>query len=124
MFGIKKEWLVKSLCKLAASHCGYMKQPCDCKYMPEDGSKFHSETTGCPEITMAATLIANMTTQEFLTVAKRGGIIISDNEESATDVRSMIADFLAQKLEKTQKEAREFMAAQEAKRAARKKKVK
>ncbi len=96
MFGIKKELLVKNLCKLVASRCVYSKQPCDCKYMIHDDdnvSQFSEIGNGCPETTMAATLIANMTEQEFNSIARRAGITISDSTEPAIDVFKMIGEF-------------------------------
>ena len=84
MFGVKKEQLVKGLCRLSSRLCCYMGNTCDCKYQ-SDSEQFlgsSSEATGCPETAMAAKIINEMTTQEFYAITRRAGIQISMPEES------------------------------------------
>jgi hypothetical protein len=99
MNGIKKEQLVKSLCRISTSHCGYIGSHCDCKYMKDDHSvdNWGSEATGCPETILAATLINNMTTQEFYAIARRAGITIHYPEESTLDLNQVIAEMQKQR---------------------------
>lgn len=118
MFGIERDKLVKSLCKLAVSRCGYLGNKCDCKYMSED-DKSNPEATGCPEIMMAAQIISNMTTQEFFSLTKRADITISEAPSSVLDASSMIISLKKEKLEKMREDSQKHMASLEAKKAAR-----
>lgn len=95
MNGIEKNHLVKSLCKLAAAHCCYIGKSCDCKYIEDyDPAKITGEKSGCPELTMAATLISHMTDQEFLAIAHRAGItIIKDEDFCPLDILNIIFGF-------------------------------
>jgi hypothetical protein len=103
MNGVNKDNLIKAMCRLAANLCSYTKQPCDCKYMQDSDKNIGrgSESgSGCPEITMAASILAQMTNQEFMTIAKRAGINISDDVHVPPDVFGMIRQFQDQRWEK------------------------
>ena len=82
MFGVTKERLVKSLCRLSCQLCAYMGTICDCKYI-QDNDEFiatGSESgSGCPESAMAASLINAMTQEEFRTIAGRAKIFIAND---------------------------------------------
>ena len=93
MIGVKKEHLVKSLCRISTSRCGYIGKHCDCKYMSKDHSTDHwgSEATGCPETLMAATLINSMTTQEFYAIARRAGISIGVVDDPWLNINDVVA---------------------------------
>lgn len=97
MFGIAKDRLIKGLARLVAKSCSYTKQPCDCKYMQDDDNHINPGSergSGCPEMTMAAMLIAHMTNQEFSTITRRAGIQITEEADlKAPDVLGMIAKF-------------------------------
>ncbi len=100
MFGVNKEKLIKSLCRLSASLCSYTKQPCDCKYIDDSITTIATRSekgSGCPETTLAALLIAHMTRQEFDTIAHRAGIEIGDEAFKAPDVLGMISKFQEEK---------------------------
>jgi hypothetical protein len=105
MNGIGKNQLVRSLCRLAAHHCSYSKQPCDCKYIQEDTTNIASmseEGSGCPELTVAAMLISQLSTIQYEDLCKKSGVTIS---EETADVLCLIADFQKKRLvpiEKTQ----------------------
>jgi hypothetical protein len=84
MNGIRKEELVKILCKLSAALCSYTKQPCDCKFATDSDTNIgrgSERGSGCPETAVAAQLIAHMTTQEFYAIAERAKINIADEPE-------------------------------------------
>lgn len=97
MFGTTKDRLINGLSKLAANLCSYTKQPCDCKYIgdqTENIARGSERGSGCPETTMAALLIANMTNQEFLTIARRAGISITEDDDlKVPNVFEMIKEF-------------------------------
>lgn len=99
MIGIKKEHLVKSLCRISTSRCGYIGKHCDCKYMSKDHSTDHwgSEATGCPETLMAATLINSMTTQEFYAIARRAGISIGVVDDPWLNINDVVAQMQTQR---------------------------
>jgi len=92
MFGISKERLVKSLCRLSCQVCGYIGGYCDCKYMKDPPSKYFDEATGCPELLLAAKLIGMMTGDEFYLLAARAGIEVDPQAEKFV----MVDDFVEQ----------------------------
>lgn len=106
MNGVSKKQLVNALCRLSATLCAYTKQPCDCKYMQEDDNHIASGSesgSGCPEITMAAVILAHMSEQDFLALTKRSGISIHEDKDLQTpDVFGMIKKFQEQRFENMQ----------------------
>jgi hypothetical protein len=101
MFGIKKDQLVKGLCRLSCQLCAYMGTMCDCKYM-KDSDDFiatGSEAgSGCPESAMAASLINAMTPEEFKTIAARASIqIFEDISPEALDTWEISKKFKHQR---------------------------
>jgi len=79
-FGIKQQHLLKNLEKLRKQRCAYLGERCDCKYLKdEEDADFHylDETNGCPEIRMAAAMLAALSEEEFNELAKKSGIIIT-----------------------------------------------
>ena len=100
MNGVNKKQLVNALCRLSATLCAYTKPPCDCKFMQDDTDHIatHSESgSGCPEITEAAVILAQMSEQEFLALAKRAGVYVHE-ETRSTGHRRIWSD---QKVSKT-----------------------
>ena len=94
MYGVRKEQLVKSLCRISSRMCGYIGHTCDCKYMQnaeaDEYVLMSGETSGCPETLMAATLINAMTTQEFHAITRRAGIQVSEPEEKEVNINSLM----------------------------------
>jgi hypothetical protein len=97
MFGIGKNKLVRNLCRLAAHHCSYSKQPCDCKYINDTASiaTMSEQGSGCPEITMAAMLLSQLSAEQFATLAKQAGVTL---DEDGVDVVSLIVSFQEQRM--------------------------
>jgi len=88
MFGVRKEELVTGLARISCKLCGYLGSLCDCKYMDESNDHLNAgtEQTGCPEVSMAATLINAMTPQEFHAIAQRAGIQVHLSEQEQLDL--------------------------------------
>ena len=121
MFGVSKEQLVKGLCRVSTSLCGYMGHMCDCKYMQNsDDFGRGSEQTGCPETAMAATLINSMTTQEFYAIARRAGIQVSLPEDPEVKIGDFMRNLQDQRDGARQREGQAITAAKAAKKAAKK----
>jgi hypothetical protein len=98
MFGVNKEELVKGLCLLSCTLCGYMGNRCDCKYMQNsDTLDRGSEATGCPETAMAATLINAMTAQEFHAIAQRAGIQLNLPDDAFIQIGEFMSKLKGQK---------------------------
>src|SRR5574339_590404 len=104
-----KEQLVKALCRLSANLCSYSKKPCDCKFMQDEDKHIASGSergSGCPETMIAAMLLAHMTEQEFLAIARRAGITITkDDDLKPLDVPALVNKFQEERWEKNQSEA-------------------
>ena len=81
MFGVSKERLVKSLCRLSSKNCGYLGSRCDCKYMGDPPNEYAMESSGCSEMHLAAKLIGMMTGEEFYLLAARAGIDVDPQQE-------------------------------------------
>lgn len=92
MYGIGKNQLVRNLCKIAAHSCAYSKQPCDCKFMTDGGdvTPMSEAGSGCPELTVAAMIISQLSEAQFAELAEAAGIIIN---EDSVDVIQTIAKF-------------------------------
>lgn len=102
MFGINKDHLIKSLCRLSCQLCAYIGPMCDCKYMKNSDEFIATGSeagSGCPETAMAAVLISAMTPDEFATIAKRAGIHISDEAQATPDVVETLRKFKNQRRE-------------------------
>lgn len=70
----EREKLVRGLLNLRCQSCGYgARGMCDCKYGIGPVQKPAAEENGCPEVLAAATILAVMTDEEFLELAKRAG---------------------------------------------------
>ena len=91
MFGIKKEELVKSLCRISCSLCSYLGTRCDCKYMHPDDEDFRrsSEESGCCETAMAATMLNALTQEEFYELAQRAGVHITLTQEDPLEIHEL-----------------------------------
>lgn len=93
MNGIGKNQLIRNLCKLAAYHCSYTKQPCDCKYMNDSNinvGNLSEEGSGCPELIMASMLLSQLSAEQFSDLCKKAGILILDD---GIDVINLISTF-------------------------------
>ena len=101
MFGVKKEDLIRGLCRVSCKLCGYLGTMCDCKYMDTNSEIFrqNSEQTGCPETAMAATLINAMTPEEFYSIAQRAGIHISLTQEDSIELHDLFKQMKKQRNE-------------------------
>lgn len=64
-----KDKVVEALEKLRKSICGYMQQPCDCKY-GYDGPNV-GEKTGCCELSVARDIIRFLTDKEYKEIVGR-----------------------------------------------------
>lgn len=96
MNGLKRIKLITSLCRLAAHHCAYMGATCDCKFMHDDDKHIASGSengSGCPEITIAAAILAHMTEQEFMSFCKRADVNIYYADEERIKVHEVISNF-------------------------------
>lgn len=87
MYSVGKNQLVRNLCKLAAHHCSYTKQPCDCKFITEDGDvgQLTKTGSGCPELTVAAMIISQMSALQFAELAKSADINIHEDSVSVIE---------------------------------------
>lgn len=98
MFGVNKEQLVKGLCRLSCTLCGYLGNRCDCKYMQNtDTLNSGSEATGCPETAMAAALINAMSAQEFYTIAQRAGIQLNLPDDAPIQIGEFMSNLKGQR---------------------------
>lgn len=97
MNGVRQERLIKTVAKLRARCCSYIGPRCDCKFVNDNTSETSimtgSETgSGCPELMQVAFMLAQMTEQEFLTLAKRAGINVEDPIKPAIDVGAILRE--------------------------------
>jgi hypothetical protein len=110
MNGISKESLVKNLCRLAANLCAYVRQPCDCKFMQDKDENIANGSesgSGCPEISVAATMLAHMSKQEFLALARKAGVTVDDEDRTVPDVYGMIRQFQEERMDKKGSQAQQ-----------------
>lgn len=84
MFGVEQERLAAGLKRMNAGVCGYTRpgaleaaHRCDCKYGIAEEARPNSEQTGCPELRMAALLVAALTPAEFSRACRRAGVEVT-----------------------------------------------
>jgi hypothetical protein len=100
MNGIGKNQLIRNLCKLAANHCSYTRQPCDCKYMDDSNQNvgnLSEQGSGCPELIMASMLLSQLSAEQFSDLCKKAGILVLDD---GVDVIHLISKFQQERFEK------------------------
>ena len=77
-FGVDRDRLVEGLQALSKRVCGYMRQPCDCKYGIREQRE--SEKSGCPEAALAAHLISMLTKREYDRLIKKAKVSVWKGE--------------------------------------------
>lgn len=97
MFAPKKNDLIKSLCKLSANLCSYIKKPCDCKFINlnvnQNIATGSESGSGCPETLVVAMLLNHMTDQEFNSLCKKAGLLITEDNAPEINILQTVDKF-------------------------------